>query len=192
MTAAAKTNPAPTPSRREFLNYAFGASIALMLAGSCGSLVWFLQKSAPEILRDEAHGYFQLNLTNLPAAENPPIYLREQRSWLVNTTNGLLALFVVSPDDHCLLKWEESNHQFIDPCHGTRFQLDGTFIEGINIAPRNMDRFVLTVTTDHGTLNTPEDGSPVPIEGATAITLDTNHIIQGKARYASYNRGSLY
>ena len=69
MTASAKANPNQNLSRREALNYAFGASIALALIGCCIGLIWFLGKSASDVIHDEAHGYFQLDLSNLPEAE---------------------------------------------------------------------------------------------------------------------------
>ena len=61
MPASAKANPMPTPSRREFLNYAFGASIALALAGSCGGqlptgrYLDFLGNGAPAFGSGMAH-----------------------------------------------------------------------------------------------------------------------------------------
>jgi hypothetical protein len=70
MSATTNANPAPTPSRREFLNYAFGASIALMLAESCGGLLWFLQQQ--RIGYGAKTGLYQIELAHIPQPNDVP------------------------------------------------------------------------------------------------------------------------
>jgi hypothetical protein len=176
LTASANTNPAPIPSRREFLNYAFGASIALALAGSCGGLVWFTQQ-IPK--KNVIGGVFDLNLADVPMSQTRPVVFTKALCWLVNIDGGLIAL-----DGHCtfdryLYKWAESNQRFECPLCGSKFQRDGTWIE--DIAPRDLDRYVLEVRTSNGLRMTSSAGNPVSIAGAKSIALYTNEKILGKS-----------
>jgi Rieske Fe-S protein len=79
-----------------------------------------------------------------------------------------------------LPKWVPINHRFECPGCGSKYHLDGTYIEGPT--QRGLDRFVVEVTTPNGIYTTPPDGSPVNIEGATQIVVDTNRVIYGQRR----------
>ena len=175
MTTSAKANPTPTPSRREFLNYAFGASIALALAGSCGGLIWFTQQ-IPK--KNVWGGVFQLDLADVPMLQATPIAFREGQCWLAYVDDGLLALDGHCTFDRALFKWAHSNHRFECPWCGSKFRLDGSWIEGI--APRDLDRYVLEVRTAQGSRTTPLEGDPVDVTGATSILLHTENKIFGK------------
>ena len=175
MTATAKSNPTQNPSRREALNYAFGASIALALAGSCGGLVWFLQQ-IPK--KNVLGGVFTLNLADVPAPQAEPVAFSEGLCWLVNIDGGLLAFDAHCTFDRVLFKWAHVNQRFECPLCGSKFQEDGTWIE--DIAPRDLDRYVLEVRTSSGARTTPNNGDPVSIDGAKEILLYTNSKIPGK------------
>jgi nitrite reductase/ring-hydroxylating ferredoxin subunit len=177
MTASANANPAPTPSRREFLNYAFGASIALMLAGSCGGLVWFTQQ-IPK--KNVLGGVFTLDLAAVPTTPTVPAVFTPASAWLVNLDGRLVAFDAHCPFDRQLVKWAHVNQRFECPACGSKFQLDGSWIEFA--APRDLDRYVLEVRTTNGSRMTPPNGDPVSIEGAKSILLYTNNKILGKPR----------
>ena len=170
------------PNRREFLYYVGGASLALLAAGSCGLLARFW--SPP--LRGEKGGIFEVNLGHLPKVEKSPVAFPPGRYWLVNLNQGLLALHGVcthmlgAMQEGCLPKWVPSNGRFECPCCGSKYRLDGSYIEGPT--RRGLDRFILEVTSPEGTITTPPDGSPVNIDGATQILVDTNRVIYGKPR----------
>jgi hypothetical protein len=176
MTAAAKANSGGSLSRREVLNYAFGASIALALAGSCGGLVWFMQQ-VPK--KNVLGGVFELDLADVPTPQTRPVVFTKGLCWLVNIDGGLLALDGHCTFDRVLFKWAESNWRFECPLCGSKYRLDGTWIE--DIAPRDLDRYVLEVRTSSGGRTTPSSGNPVSIDGATEILLYTNEKILGKA-----------
>jgi len=81
----------------------------------------------------------------------------------------LLALYGVCTHLGCLPKWVPTNTRFECPCHGSKFQGDGSYIEGP--APRALDRFVVTVTyADGSTAETDASGGPVPLDPTKAIT----------------------
>jgi cytochrome b6-f complex iron-sulfur subunit len=180
LTAAAKTNPAPTPSRREFLNYAFGASIALILAGSCGGLVWFLQRQ--RIAYGEKTGLYLIDPSHVPQPGDAPLAVENDLAWLVNIDGGLVAFSGICPREGCHFRWAHWNHQFECPCCGSKFQIDGTYIEGP--AKRSLDRLIVRINTQRGTITTPDDGSPVPFAGAISVVVDTDkhNLLYGQPR----------
>ena len=183
MTASAKANPNQTLSRREALNYALGASIALALAGSCGGLVWFLQQ-IPK--KNVLGGVFTLNLADVPVPQPEPVAFSEGLCWLVNFDGGLLALDAHCTFDQQLVKWAHVNQRFECPACGSKFRLDGSWIE--YAAPRDLDRYVLEVRTSSRAQTTPSSGAPVSIDGAKEILLYTNSKILGKPRPRSLSQ----
>lgn len=168
-------------SRREFLNYALGASVLLAGASTCAGLAWFTNEYQRPIAYTEQNGYFSIDLETLLPANVGPIAFPSARTWLVNGRAGLLGFYGVCTFHSCLPKWSTSNWRFECPCCGSKFTLGGEWIEGP--APRNMDQYRLIVTTDAGTVVTPDNGAPVSIDGATAIMVDTNERILGKSRF---------
>jgi Rieske Fe-S protein len=175
--------PVEKPNRREFLYYLGGASLALLGAGSVGVLAQFLN---PPLREGIESGIFQVDLANIAHTKEWPISVPNGHYWLANIGGGLLAL-----DGHCtfrraannegaLPKWVPTNHRFECPVCGSKYQLDGTYIEGPS--QRGLDRFTIEVTTHNGILTTSVAGSPVNIESATKIVVDTNRVIYGQRR----------
>lgn len=166
----AQENTAPqvtvdAPSRREFLNYIWGASIALLLGELTAGLLWF---AFPRFKEGEFGGTFPFDPANLPEVGSPPQWNASGRFHISNTENGLLALYGVCTHLGCLPKWVASNVRFECPCHGSKFQGNGSWIEGP--APRGLDRFPVTLTyTDGSSIDSPEDGGPIVIDPSRTI-----------------------
>jgi cytochrome b6-f complex iron-sulfur subunit len=183
---AEATAPASPPlTRREFLMYIWAASLALASAGGAGAILWF---AYPRFREGEFGGEFPIDVEALPVVGDAPESHPEGRFWLVQTEEGVLALYMVCVHLGCLYKWAPSNFRFECPCHGSKYQADGEYIEGP--APRSLDRFVLRVLdengevlaeTEEGDMNTSNSaGKPVPLpEGAFAIRIDTGARIKG-------------
>ena len=143
-------------TRREFLYYIWGASIALFAAESAGLLVWFL---IPKFREGEFGGTFTLPVDELPDVNAEPVNKADGRVWLVNldTTNadgadrmyqasdesspiqGVAAIYKVCTHLGCIYSWITVNNRFECPCHGSKYRLDGRRIE--SPAPRTLDRF---------------------------------------------------
>lgn len=171
--AQAPAQPAlqvPGVSRREFLYYAWGASMALLTAQTIGILIWY---GLPRFREGEFGGTFTLSGSALPPVGDAPVDNPAGKFWLSNTESGVVALYKVCTHLGCLYKWVDANHRFECPCHGSKFELDGTFIEGP--APRSLDRFAITVETSAGSLVSDAEGSPIDPAGATInqIIVDT-------------------
>ena len=148
-------------TRREFLYYIWGASIALVAAQSAGLLVWFL---IPKFREGEFGGTFTLPVEDVPEVNTPPAGYAEGRFWLSNLDTdqpndlmapadqdtlpikGVAVIYKVCTHLGCIYTWVGANDRFECPCHGSKYRLDGRRIE--SPAPRNLDRFRLIALAD--------------------------------------------
>ncbi len=189
-------------TRREFLNYVALASIALFTAEVGGAIFAF---SLPRFREGEFGGTRTIGTVGdkLPKADSGPVAYSDVKTWIVNVgpagaaagggKEGLVALYKVCVHLGCLYAWVDSNHRFECPCHGSKYQLDGTYIEGP--APRDLDRFVVQIKNEKGEIvaktnsdaTSPDYGAPIAIpDGATnyTIVVDTGSKIDlGKRHY---------
>ncbi len=188
----------PQLNRREFLYYLWGASIAVFMAGSGGALVWF---SLPRFREGEFGGVFNVNLDAIPERNAGPNGFADGRFWLANIgeetienprqpedyplQTGVKALYMVCVHLGCLYKWEPTNFRFACPCHGSKYLLTGTRIDGP--ADRNLDVFIVEVVDAEGNvLSRTEpawdgrEGTAVNIpEEAAMLRVDTGMRING-------------
>ncbi len=188
-------------SRREFLYYIWGASIALVTLQGAGLLVWFL---IPRFREGEFGGTFTVGLGDVPAVNAPPINFAEGRFWLVNLDSsqpndlmyqasdepnpiqGVAAIYKVCTHLGCIYSWTPTNSRFECPCHGSKYRLDGRRVE--SPAPRSLDRFfVQAIAEDETTVlaEAPLDNDffqPLPLPSGTAfIRVDTGNRKNGLA-----------
>lgn len=168
----------PPINRREFMNYAWGASILLFMA-EMGVITYLY--ALPRFKEGEFGGTFTLDVSAVPPAGAPPADRPEGKFWLSHTEEGVKALYKVCTHLGCLYKWVDTNDRFECPCHGSKFEADGTYIEGP--APRNLDQFVMTAVDANGNeLAKNEDTSALMLPGGTAeLKVDTGDKVQGKA-----------
>lgn len=159
------------PNRREFLYYIWGASMAMLLGGSGAALIWF---ALPRFKEGTFGGVFNLTGDRVPQADGAPTSVPEGRFWVSHTADDkLVVLYGVCTHLGCLPKWSASNHRFECPCHGSKYELDGLYIEGP--APRSLDRFETTITfSDGSTASQNAAGDPIPLEGRTVANLAIN------------------
>ncbi len=151
-------------SRREFLYYVWGASIALVSLQGAGLLVWFL---IPRFREGEFGGTFTVSVDDVPPINASPINFAEGRFWLVNLDSsqpndlmyqaedepnpiqGVAAIYKVCTHLGCIYSWTPTNNRFECPCHGSKYRLDGRRVE--SPAPRTLDRFLLQAIADDET-----------------------------------------
>jgi cytochrome b6-f complex iron-sulfur subunit len=173
----AKESP-PKINRREFLNYVWGASIALFMA-EMGVVTYLF--AMPRFREGEFGGTFTLDAAAVPPVDSPPVDNPDGKFWLARTQDGVKALYKVCTHLGCLYKWVDTNERFECPCHGSKFEADGTYIEGP--APRDLDQFAMTAVDAAGNeLAQAGDASPLPLPDGTArIRVDTGKKVQGKA-----------
>jgi cytochrome b6-f complex iron-sulfur subunit len=169
------------PNRREFLYYIWGASIVLLLGETSAGLIWFI---FPRFKEGEFGGVFTVNPGEVPAAGSPPASIPAGRFHVSHTAeDGLVILYGVCTHLGCLPKWSHTNSRFECPCHGSKFEQDGSYIEGP--APRGLDKFNTTVTFADGSVESTADydGQPIPLQGRTivSINVDTGARLDGDA-----------
>jgi cytochrome b6-f complex iron-sulfur subunit len=178
--AAASDVSVSLPSRREFLYYIWGASFALIAGQITAGVLWY---AFPRFAEGEFGGTFTIDPTELPEPGAAPISKPEGRFWLsrpvVDGQDSFVALYGVCTHLGCLPKWVDVNNRFECPCHGSKFQSTGLYIEGP--APRSMDRFRTTIIFTDGTSAVTDDaGDPIPLDGRAiaSILVDTGSRIQ--------------
>jgi hypothetical protein len=168
-------------SRREFLNFVWGASVALLGVEACGAATWFALPHKPYFVPYSLwSGLYEYAAKDLPLPGKMPIFNGLGKFWLANSTQGLLALSMFCPREGCFYKWFPPLSHFVCPCCASRFALDGHKIIGTGPARRDLDRYVIHVNTSHGTVDTPTDGGPISVTVATSVIVDTRKKILGK------------
>jgi len=165
-------------TRREFLNYVWGASMALFLV-QFGGITFFF--AMPRFRAGEFGGQITVAASEVPQPNSPPVANNIGKFWLVNTDAGINAIYRVCTHLGCLYSWSDAASIFACPCHGSQFKLDGTYIAGP--APRDLDRFTFQVLDANGNvLAASTDGQPVPLpSGADRVVVNTGQKILGKS-----------
>ena len=152
-------------TRREFLFYIWGASMALLTAEFTGLLIWFL---IPRFREGEFGGRFTVPVDSVPKPNDTPANFPDGRFWLVNLDTGnpdgstrmylaedeaqpivgVAAIYKVCTHLGCIYAWNTANDRFECPCHGSKYRLDGRRVE--SPAPRTLDRFELSALDEAG------------------------------------------
>ncbi|MFQ5611744.1 MAG: ubiquinol-cytochrome c reductase iron-sulfur subunit [Anaerolineae bacterium] len=167
-------------TRREFLNYIWTATMALLLVETTGISILF---SFPRFKEGEFGGVFSLGVADqvLPDMDDPPEPNDVGKYWLTQNEEGVLALYKVCTHLGCLYKWVDQTNRFECPCHGSKFTKKGEYIEGP--APRNLDRFVVEAVDEAGNVvaSTDAQGDPLPLPSQDlTLQVDTGRRISGK------------
>jgi cytochrome b6-f complex iron-sulfur subunit len=138
-------------NRREFLTYAWGATLGLITLQAGVGIFFFMY---PRFKAGEFGGVFFMGTTSeLPPTDAVPIPETAGKFWWVNTTEeGPKALYMVCTHLGCLYKWAQSNNRFECPCHGSKFSREGFYIEGP--AGRSLDTFEITEEDGQLAVNT--------------------------------------
>jgi cytochrome b6-f complex iron-sulfur subunit len=130
-----------TIPRRDFLNeVTLGA---LGIAG-LGSVAVTYQFFSPNVLFEPSPTF---------RAGNPDLYpvhsvtfLQDQQVYIVRVPEGFYAVSAVCTHLGCVTQWKPDTGMIACPCHGSKFQPDGTKIEGP--APRPLPHFAISLTAD--------------------------------------------
>src|ERR1700674_559572 len=143
--------PAPDPpraapagdamTRRDFLNQLTLGSLGIAGLGSVGVTYQFF---SPNVLFEPSPTF---------RAGNPDLYpvhsvtfLQEQLVYIVRMPEGFYAVSAVCTHLGCITQWKPDADMIACPCHGSKFKVDGTKIEGP--APRPLPHFAISLTAD--------------------------------------------
>ena len=198
---AASTESASGLTRREFLYYIWGASIALFTVEFTGLLIWFM---LPRFREGEFGGTFTLSIDVLPDINAEPYNFSDGRFWLANLDSGqpnenmypaddedeaivgTVAIYKVCTHLGCIYAWTPTNNRFECPCHGSKYRLDGRRIE--DPAPRNLDRFkLIALDANEQELASSEivgdTFAPLALPDGTAfVKIDTGDRLDGQSQ----------
>lgn len=167
-------------SRREFLNYAWLATLGILTV-ELGIVT--LAFAMPRLGPGEFGGPVPLgNVDALPPEGAPPTPYNRAKFWWVNSENGTLAIYKVCTHLGCIYDWKPAEVKFICPCHGSQFSREGNYLAGP--APRNLDRFVIRALDSSGNevARTDEAGGPVLIPAGSNVIVETGLRIKGAAK----------
>lgn len=132
-------------TRRQFLRrgWKLGGSLLAVAAG------WTVFESLRPLASGASGGTLALGKASNYAPETAT-YVPEGRLFVANTGTRLFALSQKCPHLGCRVPFCESSGRFECPCHGSKYDIGGEWIEGP--APRGMDRYPLSVDNATGTL----------------------------------------
>ncbi len=179
-TAAAPQAMAPL-TRREFLNYAWLSSLGFVFLVGIGGATFFF--AFPRFKAGEFGGVFPLGKASdvLPKPTDPPIHNTDGKFWLSNVNGMIIALYDVCVHLGCLYAWQPVTGRFECPCHGSKYQKNGTYISGP--APRSLDRMVMSFVSASSqvvaTTDAQGDPLPIPSDPSLNVIVDTGKVIQG-------------
>lgn len=180
--AEAAAGPAKGVTRREFLNYVWGASMALFLAQFGGISFLF---AMPRFREGEVGGKFSQNIGDFGYDSNgTPNANNVGKFWMVKVDDTINAIYKVCTHLGCLYGWNSTGKIFACPCHGSQFQVNGTWIAGP--APRSLDSFKMQILDANGNVlatSTDAGGMLKVPSGADRVVVDTGTKISGKAHF---------
>ncbi len=188
MAAEAKASAPAIPempplTRREFLNYAWLASLGFVFLVGVGGATYFF--AFPRFKTGEFGGLFPLGKAGdvFPGPNDPPVHNTAGKFWLSNVNGAIIALYDVCVHLGCLYQWQTVSGRFECPCHGSKYTKAGKYIEGP--APRSLDRMVIEFQggNDQTIASSDAKGDPVVIPSDTSaqVVINTGKIIQGES-----------
>ncbi len=157
-----------------------GVLLGAGLVGIGGATFFF---AFPRFKAGEFGGVFPLGKASdvLPKPTDPPIHNTDGKFWLSNVNGMIIALYDVCVHLGCLYAWQPVTGRFECPCHGSKYQKNGTYISGP--APRSLDRMVMSFVSASSQVvaTTDAQGAPLPIPSAPSLNVivDTGKVIQG-------------
>ena len=123
--------------RREFLERMTGAAVSALVLGELGaSGAWAfpVAEQAGKVVAPNQLSY------PVPAGDGTTID-RDNQVILVRFQQKVYAFALACPHENTALRWRQQEGRFQCPRHESKYQPDGTFVEGR--ATRNMDRFAI-------------------------------------------------
>ena len=180
--AAEKAAPEPPKNvtRREFLTYVWGASMALLLTQTVGITVLF---ALPRFREGEFGGRIRVNVSDFPLVNGAPVPNNLGKFWMVTTDQGVMTHYKVCTHLGCLYGWDDLGKRFACPCHGSQFAYDGEYLAGP--APRNLDRFAFEVYDERDNLiDESPNGDPLPLPAEAAfVRVNTGRKVEGSSNF---------
>jgi cytochrome b6-f complex iron-sulfur subunit len=127
--------------RRDFLNE---ITLGALAVAGLGTAVVTYQYFSPNVLFEPPTRFRAGNPDLYPV--NSVTFLQDQQVYIVRTPAGFYAVSAVCTHLGCVTQWKPEANQIACPCHGSKFQPDGTKVEGP--APRPLPHFAIALSAD--------------------------------------------
>lgn len=136
-------------SRRSFTRNATLGAVGIVVAQIAGGFVWLLWPNKTGAFGGE----ITVSPENVPDVGAEPFRYAQGQFFVVNTDDGVLALWWKCPHLGCTVPWISAENSFICPCHGSVYEYNGARVSGP--APYGLDIMPITVQDDGAiTVNT--------------------------------------
>jgi cytochrome b6-f complex iron-sulfur subunit len=126
-------------SRRRLMAYAWIGAAAIVMGELIGGTFAFLwpRRKGPKVETVFIAG----KVTDFKVGEVIPS--RKERTFILRTEGGFLAISAICTHLHCIVNWNEMLKKFECPCHGAKFNQNGEVLEGP--PPRPLDLYKLQI-----------------------------------------------
>ena len=126
-------------SRRRLMAYAWIGAAAIVMGELIGGTFAFLwpRRKGPKVETVFIAG----KVTDFKVSEVIPF--RKERTFILRTEGGFLAISAICTHLHCIVNWNEMLKKFECPCHGAKFNQNGEVLEGP--PPRPLDLYKLQI-----------------------------------------------
>ncbi len=123
-----------THSRRRFLGISLGVLGSIFSGGMIYSVLSYL---VPPSKKKEGE-VVKIPKSELPSGGMKRFHIRGIPAVVVNSKAGFAAFSLVCSHLGCLVTWEGDKNEFICPCHGAKFDVDGNVVSGP--PPKGLER----------------------------------------------------
>jgi len=130
-------------SRRRLMAYAWIGAAAIVMGELIGGTFAFLwpRRKGPKVETVFIAG----KVTDFKVGEVIPF--RKERTFILRTEGGFLAISAICTHLHCIVNWNEMLKKFECPCHGAKFNQNGVVLEGP--PPRPLDLYKLQIVAEN-------------------------------------------
>ena len=128
-------------NRRDFLGEVAGAVLGITGVGATVVTVEYL---SPNVLFEPPTRFRVGHPDDYPV--DSVTYLRDQQVYIVRMSQGFCAVSAVCTHLGCITEWRSEDQIIACPCHGSRFEKDGTKLAGP--APRPLPHFAIRLAPD--------------------------------------------
>lgn len=169
-------------NRREFLAYMMAGSIGLLGIQATGIALWYATPDYYDentyILKTVPRELYRSVPANI-ISDTPQ---GRFRFWLSYSAKGLVAFHKECPFRSTLYAWVNNYGQFVCPACGSKYERDGTYVEGP--ASHDLNRYALKIITQNRIYDSDEAGNPIPVSlnSIEEIQVIVGKLIQGSPR----------
>jgi cytochrome b6-f complex iron-sulfur subunit len=128
-------------NRRDFLGETAAAGLGIT---GLGATVVTVQYLSPNVLF-EPPTRFRVGIPDDYPVDSVT-YIRDQQVYIVRVSQGFYAVSAVCTHLGCITEWRSEDQVIACPCHGSKFEKDGSKLAGP--APRSLPHFAIRLTPD--------------------------------------------